>query len=164
MITVTAFGPFGSFKVNPSEVLGRALVGEKLVVLPVSFQAVDDFLAKLPAGTTKLLMLGVAAGSKHLRLERTATNLIGSSCDIHGVSRNRETSITEEGALFNGLSAGDCWIDSDDAGGYLCNYIYYEASIRYPDIATGFIHVPPFAAVPFPLQLIRLRRIVQQIQ
>ena len=164
MMTVTAFGPFGNFKINPSEVLGRALFGDKLMVLPVSFRAVDDFLAELPAGTKKLLMLGVAAKAKHLRLERTATDHIGSRCDIDDVSRNREKSTSAQGTLFNRLSAADCWIDSNDAGSYLCNYIYFEASTRYPGIATGFIHVPPFSAVPFPLQLIRLRRIVQQIQ
>jgi pyrrolidone-carboxylate peptidase len=164
MMTVTAFGPFGTFKVNPSEVLGRALVGDKLVVLPVSFGAVDEFLATLPVQTTKLLMLGVAAGAKQLRLERMATDQIGSVSDIDGANRMREGSMSARGTLFNGLSAGDFWMDSDDAGSYLCNYVYYEVNKLHPKIASGFIHVPSFTVVPFPLQLIRLRRIVQQIQ
>jgi pyroglutamyl-peptidase len=163
MMLVTAFGPFANIKRNPSEVLARALFGNNAVILPVSFAAVDEFLDNLPIGTDELLMLGVGRGDRGIRIERTASNRIGPTPDINGVSKAREKSDSVSGTLLKSVPACDCWDESEDAGGYLCNYVYYEAIKKHRDISSGFIHVPPFSAVPFPLQSVRLRRIVNLI-
>ena len=163
MITVTAFGPFGTVSRNPSEILGRALFGENITVLPVSYEAVDKFLDELPSDTEKLLMLGIAVGSKEIRIEREATDEVGPTYDNGGVRRCNEQTTRVAGRLLNGIAPGSCWRESNDAGRFLCNYIYYQATVRFPNTATGFVHVPPFSAMPFPIQLVRLRRLVNLI-
>jgi|SRR5688572_16933836 len=159
---VTAFGPFADIKRNPSEVLARALFGDYAVILPVSFAAVDAFLDNLQP-TDRLLMLGVGRGDKRIRIERSASDYIGKIADVTGCTKPREKSDTLQGTLLTKVCACDCWEDSDDAGGYLCNYIYYEATRKYPNIATGFVHIPPFTAMSRPIQEIRLRRLVNLI-
>ena len=149
MITVTAFGPFGTVSRNPSEVLGRALFGENLTVLPVSYEAVDKFLDELPSDTEKLLMLGIAVGSKEIRIEREATDEVGPTYDNGGVRRCNEQTTRVAGRLLNGIAPGSCWRESNDAGRFLCNYIYYQATVRFPNTATGFVHVPHFPPCPF---------------
>jgi pyrrolidone-carboxylate peptidase len=158
MITVTAFGPFGKFKHNPSEILGRTVVGDSLVVLPVSFSAVDDFVRSLP-NEGKLLMLGVAGNAKSIRIERVATSCVGESRDICDERRHRGNSGKVCGQLLQKIAASDFCHDSEDAGDYLCNYLYYEATSARPAMQTGFVHVPPFSTIPMPIQAVRLKRL-----
>jgi pyroglutamyl-peptidase len=50
---------------------------------------------------------------------------------------------------------------SDDAGGYLCNHLFYEMLTRLPDGAVaGFVHVPPLEP---PWDLPRLRSAVRTL-
>ena len=162
-MTVTAFGPFGPFRTNPSEVLGRYLYGDGLIVIPVTFAAVDYFVENLPESTERLLMLGVARNSTHMRIERFGSDFVGSTPDISGELRSTELATRLEGTLFTGLQACDWCLDSDDAGNYLCNYLYYQVMKRHPNVMTGFVHVPPFSAVPFALQAVRLKRLINSL-
>jgi pyroglutamyl-peptidase len=162
MMLVTAFGPFADVKLNPSEVLARSLSGDEAIILPVSFSAVDDFLDSLPS-TARLLMLGVGRGDSQIRIERCATNRIGNHPDIDGRTIPREQTETLNGSLLADIHACSCWEESRDAGGYLCNYIYYEATRRHPHVSTGFVHVPPFSKIPFAIQAVRLQRLVNLI-
>jgi pyrrolidone-carboxylate peptidase len=162
---VTAFGPFGRFRVNPSEVIGRMVFGKRLVVLPVSYRAVDEFLDSIPQGTESMLMLGVASKAKEVRVERVAR--YSNSClkdnELEARERSGEDSVI--GKLLSPLTdRSDYWIESSDAGGYLCNYIYYEATTRFPKTKTGFIHVAPLTAAPMQLQACRLRRLVAKLR
>jgi len=159
---VTAFGPFGRFSVNPSEVIGRTLFGDDLVVLPVSYRAVDEFVGTVPQDT--LLMLGVAARARSIRLERIASSSIGNTLDTEAESRTRSGHDSVKGTLFDTIGLSDCWQESDDAGGYRCNYLYYEATKRLPRAKTGFVHVAPFSNLPMRLQLSRLRRLIAKIK
>lgn len=162
---VTAFGPFGNFSVNPSEVIGHKIFGDALAVLPVSYRAVDEFIDSVPPDTESLLMLGVASTSRQMRLERIARFAIGNSKDINLESREREGSGCLRGALFDPIiEPSDCWQESENAGGYLCNYIYYEATRRLPTTRTGFVHVAPFSAVSMNLQVCRLRRLFAKLR
>ena len=163
MITVTAFGPFGAVSRNPSEVLGKALFGDGVIVVPVSFAAVDEFLGEVPPGTTKLLMLGIAIGSTEIRLEREGSDEVGQNLDVDGVSRHREKTKSLRGKLLSEVDSSACWAESTNAGNYLCNYIYFEATQKYPDVATEFVHLPPFTAIPYAVQLTRLRRLFNLI-
>lgn len=164
MMTVTAFGPFASINKNPSQVLASALFGNSAVVLPVSFAAVDDFINGLAPETTKLLMLGVAVGSKNMRLEREATDEIGPGTDTDGKQRCRNQSQVLRGTLLDSIEANACWTDSFCAGNFLCNYLYFAALKNRPDVSTGFLHVPPFGALPYAVQAVRLRRLVNLIE
>ena len=163
MITITGFGPFGRVKHNPSGVLAKLLHGERAVILPVSYAAVDEFVQRIPAGTTQLLMLGVAPDSKYIRLERAASDERGQIQDNDGESRCCEKTDTVRGSLFDGIEACSCWKDSFDAGKFLCNYLYYRTTKARPEISTGFVHVPPFTVMPMPIQLVRLRRLLNLI-
>lgn len=162
-LVVTAFGPFGKFKENPSEIVARMVFGDHFTVLPVSFSAVDQFLGKVPNSTTHLLMLGVSERARTLQIERTARSTIGSLPDIDGCVRESEKSGEVHGTLLQCNSPSACWIESFHAGDYLCNYIYYEATVKLPHIKTGFVHVPPLTRVPAALQAVRLRRLVGHI-
>ncbi|MDQ2985732.1 MAG: hypothetical protein M3R13_03285 [Armatimonadota bacterium] len=160
---MTAFGPFGKFKDNPSEVVARMVFGDRVAVLPVSFSAVDEFLDQLPGDATHLLMLGVSVNARNLQIERTARDKIGSLPDIDGCVRERAGAWEIQGALFENAGPTDCWIESFDAGDYLCNYIYYGATRKLSHIKAGFVHLPPFTVLSAALQAVRLRRLVGQI-
>jgi pyrrolidone-carboxylate peptidase len=49
------------------------------------------------------------------------------------------------------------WAWSDDAGGFLCNHVFYRARAWVEQaglqIPCGFIHLPPLEALPLPRQL-----------
>lgn len=160
---VTAFGPFGNFRVNPSEVLGRAVLGDRLTVLPVSFAAVDDFLGSLEGKSGRLLMLGVSNKATNLTIERTASDAVADLPDIDNACKPRPQSNKRPGRLFSRLAPSHLWAESDDAGTYLCNYIYYQATTRLTDFETGFVHVPSFAKLPLPIQAVRLRRLLAAV-
>ena len=160
---VTAFGPFGQFKVNPSEVLAKRVFGQKVVVLPVSFEAVDGFLDIFPANKKRLVMMGVSAAAKNLQIERSATNGVCHALDVSGIAKPCEPSHSVEGMLFKEEQSCDLWDESHDAGTYLCNYLYYQACTRLAGVDCAFIHVPTFVRVPLELQATRLKRLISKL-
>ena len=171
MTLITGFGPFLSVTDNPS---GRLAAESGLPhrVLEVSFDAVDEFVEGLdPADFETLLMLGVAGRASTMRVELVAHNVIGSTPDVRGhvqgpsaISPMHPAQLA--GTLWTGpelLNEGDGWVPSVDAGDYLCNYIYFRAAQRFPDKPVGFLHVPPYEAMPFEEQRELLDRILGQL-
>jgi pyroglutamyl-peptidase len=171
-IGVAGFAPFGAHAVNPSEQVVRALRGDGLVttVLPVSYRRAEaELLAWLDAARpSALLLLGLAVG-EGLRLERVALNLDDAAApDVDGEQRSGAP-IRPGGAVghwstlpldaFAGALASRAlpfaW--SRDAGGFLCNHVFYlarewvEESGR--EIPCGFVHLPPLEALPLARQL-----------
>lgn len=163
-ILVTAFGPFDGRPENASSLALRGLKREfpwiNTRVLPV-----DSVLG--PARMVRALrqlrpdavvMLGEAAGSKTLRLERIAGNELDFSIPDAGGRQPRALPIHPDAPpfLFSTLpcesihttlkGAGHAVALSDDAGRYLCNQVMFCA-LRHignpanPCVA-GFIHVP----------------------
>jgi hypothetical protein len=53
---------------------------------------------------------------------------------------------------------------SDNAGCYLCNYVYYRALRRFPGKRVGFVHVPPLEVVPLDAQRERLMRLLNALE
>ena len=55
---------------------------------------------------------------------------------------------------------------SDDAGDYLCNYIYYSALRKFDGAGKqiGFLHVPPLDKLPLEHQLVELQQILMEIE
>jgi pyroglutamyl-peptidase len=51
-------------------------------------------------------------------------------------------------------------LTSDDAGGYLCNHLFYELMTQRPEGVAGFVHVPPLAP---PWDLERLTRALRRM-
>lgn len=163
-VLVTGFEPFGGHAANPSrelaERLGRA-PGRAAAVLPVAYARADALLPELVAThrPRAWLVLGLCAEARGLRLERTARNLDQSDqADNEGEVRCGRT-IAEGGpASYASTLPLAEWAGrldregvpvewSDDAGGYLCNHVFYAArhalARSLPDAVCGLVHVPP---------------------
>jgi pyroglutamyl-peptidase len=178
-ILVTGFGPFGSYETNPAwesirmlhgAVIGRSRIRiERIdVVYDLAGPQLADAIQR--TGADLVLSLGVAPGTE-IRVETTARNRDTAPVpDNAGVLRQDEP-IRPDGpdtvptrlpvdALVAALrQAGYPVRTSDDAGGYLCNHLFYELLTRVPaDRVAGFVHVP---ALEGPWDLERLRAAVR---
>lgn len=179
-ILVTGFGPFLDVAVNPSweaiQDLDGAVIGRhrvKVARLDVTYAGAPDQLgAALKAAQPDLVLCLGVAGDAALRLESTARNAdTAAAPDAAGVVRAGRV-IRADGAatlptrlpldtLRRTLRAeGYEVVDSDDAGGYLCNHVFYELLVRRPQGVAGFVHVPP-TSERWPLE--RLQRAVRRI-
>jgi pyrrolidone-carboxylate peptidase len=153
-VLVTGFGAFWGISENPSGVLAEGLGGQ---VLEVSFAAVDEFMDGLGAFDA-WLQIGLAAKAETMLCETVARNFVSSVPDVRGMVAGPGV-IDPMGppalaaTLWHGRSV-ECEdvLPSTDAGGYMCNYLLYRALRRWPERRIGFLHVPPFAAMPLERQ------------
>lgn len=171
-ILVTGFGPFPGAPFNPTMALVDRLLRLRRPafddvelsshIFHVTYATVDR---ELPALLEKrrphaLLMFGLAARTRHLRIETRARNAITTIWPDADSTRIRKGSIAQDrdalvfgphtarllrAALATGIDARA----SRDAGSYLCNYLCWraiEATHRDdgPRLA-AFIHVPLLA-------------------
>ena len=168
---VTGFRPWAAFTVNPSELLAESC-GRPFERLEVSFAAVDEFLDRIAAAEgafDRLLMLGLNGGGTTVRLEWTARNHVGDGADVGGAVRGPGP--IEPGGpptlpttLFDASPPLALFATSDDAGSYLCNYVYYRALRRLPHKRVGFVHVPPPEVVPLDAQRRQLAALLDAIE
>lgn len=154
---VTGFLGFGSFARNPSAILAQRC-GRAFELIEVSFAAADAFVESLEERSfARLLLMGVAASSSVFRLERMAKNQAGRGTDVRGIvwptsEIDPASPPILPGTLWTPELATRLTIDeriavSDDAGDYLCNYIYYRALQRVRNRPVGFLHVPPESVI-----------------
>lgn len=164
-LLVTGFAPFLGHAVNPTAWLAERLHGTRVagadmvgVQLPVTFggavpalrQAVEEHLPDA------VVMFGLAYDTDAIRPERLALNLDDATApDNDGVVR-RNRPIDPAGpmgywsslpldAIIDDLDAGGFAVKtSRDAGGYICNHLFFGMRHWRPDMQAGFIHVPPF--------------------
>ena len=171
---VTGFLAFEGFDVNPSALLAEQC-GRRFALIEVSYSAVDVFLEQLdPHSFDRWLMLGVAGKSSRMRTENFGRNVIGQRVDMTGCATCGP--IEDAGPA---QIAGTLWTcsptfasdtsvrrPSDDAGDYLCNYIYYRALRRFDGMnkQIGFLHVPPLERMPLERQLPELKQILREIE
>ena len=153
-LLVTGFGPFLGHSENPSAVLASGVGGQ---VLEVSYGAVDEFLESV-GHFDSWLALGLAAKSSTLLYETVGRNAVSGVPDVLGEARGPGP-IDPSGpwqvsaSLWHGMALeSDLVRASTDAGGYLCNYLLYQALRQYPEKRIGFLHVPPFSAVSAEVQ------------
>lgn len=167
---VIGFLAFGRFRVNPSALLAQSC-GRPFELLEVSYAAVDGFLDRVAVahGTfDRLLMLGLRGRGTTVELERLARNHVGAEPDVRGVTRGPAP--IEPGApdvLPTTLVCATPEMPpsfSDDAGCYLCNYIYYGALRRLPGKRVGFVHVPPEDVMPLDEQRRVLFRLIASVE
>jgi pyroglutamyl-peptidase len=159
-LLVTGFGPFGDFAENPSSVLA-ATSGSPFEVLEVSFRAVDAFLDQVSGDAPEsLLCIGVAAKAEKIRFETVAHNKIGPTPDVCGEvwgpgPINAAAPPMHAGTLWNPMLLQETSLSepSSDAGGYLCNYLYFQALSRLPQSRIGFLHVPSFEKIRDEVQV-----------
>jgi pyrrolidone-carboxylate peptidase len=157
---VTGFGPFGKHDENPSGELAASL-GSPHQILPVTFEAIDDFLSKAPFLTSKgLLMIGLAGKSEDLLIETTAHNRIGAVPDMAGEIRGPaaidpfgppqlSATLWQSGQVH---SPGRDWEMSVDAGDYLCGYSLYRSLSLHAGFPIGFLHIPKIEHIPIARQ------------
>lgn len=171
-VLVTGFETFGAHEVNPSALIAEALEG---VVLPVSFARASGALRDAIAERDPELVVcfGLADGDTRISVERFAHNLDeADAIDNEGAGGSGST-IDADGplalssslpvdAIVAALRAEDISAAvSRDAGGYLCNHIFYVL-IRAlgPGRKGGFVHVPGLDVLPLEIQIRAARTIV----
>ena len=171
-VLVTGFGSFPGVPANPTEELVQASAARAqtlseaelhYALLPVEYQALPARLAAIGREFTPDVALhyGVSRSATAVTLERTARNLcctvkpdnaryVPAAAIIHEGAETLPSSLPLE-AMADALKR--CGLPacvSDDAGDYLCNYLFYlSRSGQIPSFApgyAGFIHVPLFGA------------------
>jgi len=180
-LLLTGFGPFPGVERNPSWEVARVLDGAQIGDLRVVAACLDvtyaDAPAQLDAAIRRhhpdlVLSLGVAP-TPAIRLERQARNRdVSFQPDNAGVV-HADAAIRKDGPetipsrlpidrLRAALEAdGYEVVTSDDAGGYLCNHVFYRLlDALDPSRTAGFVHVPPLAP---PWDAPRLEAAVRRI-
>jgi pyroglutamyl-peptidase len=163
VVLVTGFGPFLAHAENPSEHVAHQIAAtndlaprfDALAPLPVALgDAAEIVLARVgPVPPRAILMLGLAAATPHVRIERVGRNRnTAPEADARG-RRGQGAQIIEGGPdsiaagvalapLAHALTRhGIAWTYSDDAGGYVCNDLYYRV-LALCDVPAVFVHVP----------------------
>ncbi|HKT45548.1 MAG TPA: hypothetical protein VJQ85_12160 [Gaiellaceae bacterium] len=150
-VLVTGFEPFGEHEVNPSQLIAEELGG---VVLPVSYErAADALRAAIDEREPDLVVcFGLADSRSAISVERWAHNLDeattvdndgapGSGRPIDPAGPLALASTLPVDAIVATLNGEGIPAEvSRDAGGYLCNHVFYV--LRRSGALGGFVHVP----------------------
>jgi pyroglutamyl-peptidase len=162
-LLLTGFGPFGGYETNPAwesirELDGREIAGLRVRTarLDVTYGTAEAQLGEAirATGADLVLCLGVAPDDA-LRLETTARNRDeANAADNAGVVHSGVAIRADGPATIPSrlpletmrarlAAAGYEVRTSDDAGGYLCNHVFYRLMDGLaPAGAAGFVHVP----------------------
>lgn len=169
MNIVTGFDGFRGHTVNPSAEFGRRvalLTGATYVQVPVTYHAclnavrtaVYEHLGA-DGQPASVLMLGRAAGERGLRLERTgraaATSkhpdndgIVGADLvHLPAIPPDAPASLetkTDLGSILRTCRQSSPNLQvhiSDNAGGYVCNALYYSVLATYPAATSLFVHL-----------------------
>ena len=158
MILLTGFEPFGGDLHNPSAAIAQALESEGVAVriLPVDGSKIEFALVQaiLETKPKVILMLGLARGKTRFALEKVALNWLEYRIPDNAGQIQYGKPILEDApdALFSGLPL-ESIIEtlkanrvpselSFSAGAFLCNQAFYLARVLYPDVPSGFVHLP----------------------
>jgi pyroglutamyl-peptidase len=165
-LLVTGFEPFDGGTVNPSQLIVDALeaspppgVELATAVLPVAYARGADVLrgAVRAALPEVVICFGQADGRPGISVERFAHNLDSAEpVDNDGVTSDAEidpngpvayASTLPVAAIVDALrEAGIPASESRDAGGFLCNHVFYALmrvlDEEQPDTLGGFVHIP----------------------
>ncbi|HYY36722.1 MAG TPA: pyroglutamyl-peptidase I [Xanthobacteraceae bacterium] len=168
-ILITGFGPFPGAPFNPSEPLALDLAQRRhpafasvrrvAHVFPVTYDAVDRELPALIAREkpAALVMFGLAARTKHVRIETRARNVLtrvvpdaagqipAAASIAPGAPITLPLRAPAQRLLMAALATGVPAALSHDAGHYLCNYLCWraaEAARAGVLRLAAFIHVP----------------------
>jgi pyroglutamyl-peptidase len=154
-VLVTGFEPWGEHTVNPSQLIAEALGG---VVLPVSYARAATALRDAidERDPDAVVCFGLAEMRPAVTPERFAHNLdeasttdndgangIGAEIDPAGPLAFRSTLPVDE--IVAALREAEIPAEvSRDAGGFLCNHVFYVLmQALKPGRPGGFVHVPP---------------------
>jgi len=160
-VLVTGFEPFGGAARNTSQVVAEGLGG---VVLPVSFaRAAEALRAAVRAADPEVVVCFGQADRDVVSVERFAHNLdCAESEDNDGAVSAREidpdgpvayrSTLPVDELVVSLLGAGIPAQASRDAGGFLCNHVFYVLmrllEQTRPGTVGGFVHVPAEGLAP----------------
>jgi pyroglutamyl-peptidase len=164
---VTGFDAFGQFETNPTSLLVPALDAPHAII-PVTYADADRFLHDFEAHHyDALLMLGVSAKAETILLETTARNRIGLTPDATGLVAGPMPINSDGPPHINATLWTEhhhrAYTTSQDAGDYLCNYLFYRALETHPNLRIGFVHVPPFSVISENTQQKTLRELIASL-
>lgn len=143
-VVVTYFEPFGGRTTNASKEVVSLFDGYQIKELPVSWSKISSCLDEILIDEPDyLFLIGEAGSYKEITMERTAHN-ISFGKDNEGVNKDNEEIISgdkeSKTTLFD-LSKLPYKV-SDNAGKYLCNYVYYLALSKTKHCKVLFVHLP----------------------
>lgn len=173
-ILVTGFSSFPGAPRNPTERLIAELENRKaelaalgdvrLAVLDVDYRSLPQALTRLGGDFAPDIAIhfGLSGRAGGFMLERLARNVVGPLPDNAGHVPEARTicaladtfpSTLPLDEMRAALEAGGLPVDwSDDAGDYLCNYLFYHSRAGlaegFAPPLSGFVHVPPLADDP----------------
>ena len=156
-IIMTCFEPFGGFTTNSSyEALKRlSNLDIDKIILPVSYPDAYVVLRQLIKKPDFIILLGMAAKREKISIEDRAKNLLDfkipdNQCQI---IKQRKIADEEQDILYSKVDIDKmiCYLNknedlvykSNDAGSYICNYIYFKVLQKF-DTPSIFIHIPNY--------------------
>ena len=142
---ITYFEPFGGKKTNASKEVVLALdVNHEKVSLPVSWKRSLPILNEIIDSNPRyLFMVGEAGDYPDVTVELVARNICA-GVDEDGNKKDKERILraTPKTIKTNFNIDEIPFTNSDNAGRFLCNYVYYIALLRSEVTKVIFIHVP----------------------
>ena len=165
-VLITGFDKFGGESINPSSLCVNSLpdvidnIEIKKVTLPTVFKDSSRVLEENIKSFSPniVICVGQAGGRSKITPERIAINIddaripdnIGNSPIDEAIRKDGENayfSTLPIKAIIDKLNKNNIpSAISNTAGTFVCNHIMYEAlyitSKKYPNIKTGFIHIP----------------------
>lgn len=164
---ITGFGPFPRVPCNPSAEIARIVAQDRrwrrlgwrieAGIFPTRYGIVAETIARLAAQTPPrfVVMLGVAARARRLRVEMVAQNRVSGVHRDAGMARPGAAVIAPAaGAIRRGRHAGPVLVralrragvpaePSFSAGRYVCNFAYWHMLGAFPaPTEIVFVHVP----------------------
>jgi pyroglutamyl-peptidase len=160
-VLVTGFEPFDGGTVNPSQKLVEALAADvQTALLPVSYARAANALRDAVRETSPevVICFGQADGRTAISIERFAHNLDEATTTDNDAAAGSGSAIDPDGPVaypstlpvddlvaalrVQGIPASP----SRDAGGFLCNHVFYVLmrvlAAEQPEAIGGFVHVP----------------------
>ena len=142
---ITYFEPFHGRRINSSKEVVLGLdTNFETVSLPVSWKRTLPILDRIMKSEPRyLFMLGEAGDYSEVTIELVARNTC-SGIDEDGVEKYKDKILKATPKRFrtNFDLEGASFTTSDNAGTFLCNYVYYIALLRSEVTKVIFIHVP----------------------
>ncbi|KAH9773203.1 hypothetical protein WN944_020296 [Citrus x changshan-huyou] len=140
--------------------------------LPTLLKTLESSISQTNSNNEQVIWIhvGVNSGSSKFALERRAVNEATFLCpdqlgwqpqqipvvlEDGGISRSRQTSLSTEAILKFLKKKGFDVVISDDAGRFVCNYVYYH-SLRFAEQKghkSLFVHVPLFSTIDEDTQM-----------
>ncbi len=174
-VLVTGFNAFPGAPVNPTEALIWALDADRAgvadmcelhaAILDVDYRSLPARLQQLGASAEPDIAIhfGLSGSATGFAVERIARNAVGgekpdntghvpADARICAGDETLPSSLPVE-SIYEALKAAGLPVEmSDDAGDYLCNYLFYlsrgHLCAGFAPAMAGFVHVPLVGALP----------------